>query len=66
MGKGFLQFTGAGIFVGVSGYLITGFLNDSVVGIAPIFWVLLGLGFLCNKLIRNQQSPTCVKGTIEL
>lgn len=58
MEKGFMQFAGAGIFVGVSGYLITGFFNDSVVGIAPIFWVLLGLGFLCNKLVRNQQSST--------
>ena len=66
MEKGFLQLAGAGIFVGITGYLITGLFNDSVVGIAQIFWVLLGLGFLCNKLIRNQQSPTCVKGTIEL
>lgn len=61
-----MQLAGAGIFVGITGYLITGLFNDSVVGIAQIFWVLLGLGFLCNKLIRNQQSPTCVKGTIEL
>jgi hypothetical protein len=35
---------GAACFAGVVGYLGAGMFNDSVVGVAPVFWVLLGLG----------------------
>ncbi|HHX60524.1 MAG TPA: O-antigen ligase family protein [Epulopiscium sp.] len=33
-----------GIFVAICGYLIAGLFNDSVVSVAPVFWVLWGLG----------------------
>ena len=33
-----------GIFVAICGYLIAGLFNDSVVSVAPIFWILWGLG----------------------
>lgn len=56
MEKGFLHFAGSGIFFAICGYLVASFFNDSVVGIAPIFWVLLGLGFICNKMVRNQNA----------
>lgn len=42
------------IFVGIFGYMITGLVNDSVVSIAPIFWILLGIGFSCNYNIKKQ------------
>ena len=48
--------TGAGIFVGVCGYLAAGLFNDSVVPVAPVFWVLLGVGFACNYLVRNEKA----------
>lgn len=54
--KNFMTFAGAGIFLAICGYLVTSFFNDSVVGIAPIFWVLLGLGFICNKMVRKQNA----------
>lgn len=54
--KNFMTFAGAAIFLAICGYLVTNFFNDSVVGIAPIFWVLLGLGFICNKMVRNQNA----------
>ncbi len=54
--KNFMTYAGAGIFLAICGYLVTSFFNDSVVGIAPIFWVLLGLGFICNKMVRNQNA----------
>ena len=41
---------GAGIMLGVIGYLIAGISNDSCVTIAPIFWVLLGIGFAVNRI----------------
>jgi O-antigen ligase len=54
--KNFMTYAGAGIFLAICGYLVTNFFNDSVVGIAPIFWVLLGLGFICNKMVRKQNA----------
>lgn len=33
-----------GIFVALCGYLVAGLFNDSVVSVAPVFWVLWGLG----------------------
>jgi F0F1-type ATP synthase assembly protein I len=51
-----MTFAGAAIFLAICGYLVTNFFNDSVVGIAPIFWVLLGLGFICNKMVRKQNA----------
>ena len=52
----FLKLTGASIFLAVSGYLFTSFFNDSVIGIAPVFWVLLGLGFCCNAMVSGLQQ----------
>lgn len=41
-----------GIFTALCGYLIAGLFNDSVVSVAPIFWILWGLG------IGLATSPT--------
>lgn len=46
---------GAGIFLAICGYLVASFFNDSVVGVAPVFWVLLGIGFVCNQLVRSNK-----------
>jgi O-antigen ligase len=47
---------GTAIFLSISGYLTAGLFNDSVVGIAPIFWVLLGLGFACNYILLGHYA----------
>lgn len=44
------------ICVGVIGYLVSGTINDSNIGVAPIFWILLGVGFACNRIIRTEQA----------
>jgi O-antigen ligase len=47
-------FTGIGsvIFMGVFGYIAAAFFNDSIVGIAPLFWIFLGLGFSVNRKLN--------------
>lgn len=45
-----------GILCGVVGYLITGFFNDSIVSVAPVFWILLGAGFSINRIIKLKQE----------
>lgn len=47
---------GVGIMAGVTSYLGAAFFNDSVVSVAPVFWVLLGLGISANKLVRKSES----------
>ena len=54
---------GIGIMLAIIGYLGAGFFNDSVVSVAPIFWILLGTGFAVNYIKQrdiekeNKQAP---------
>ena len=50
------EILGIGIFVGVLGYLITGLVNDSMVGIAQFFWCFIGLGFAVNRLCWKERE----------
>jgi hypothetical protein len=46
---------GLAIFIPICGYMITGIFNDSVISVAPIFWILLGMGISINmKLAENK------------
>ena len=45
----FMDTAGLGIFMAVMVYLFTGISNDSLVSVAPVFWTLLGMGFILNR-----------------
>lgn len=45
---------GIGTCLGVIGYLFAGIFNDSVVSVAPIFWIVLGVGVSINYLNRKE------------
>lgn len=47
---------GAGIFISICSYLVAGLFNDSSIAVAPIFWVLLGLGFACNIMAAREME----------
>jgi len=49
------QTIGAALALAVIGYLGAGFFNDSIVSVAPIFWVLFGTGVAVN-LQNHKQS----------
>ncbi len=40
------------LFAGIIGYLISALSTDSVVSVAPVFWVLLGTGFAVNRFCK--------------
>lgn len=44
---------GAAISLGVIGYLVAGLFNDSLISVAPIFWILLGVGVAVNYINRK-------------
>lgn len=56
--KTFVEKIGVLIFVGTIGYMISGLINDSTVTVAPVFWALLGIGFACNRLIRESKEKS--------
>lgn len=51
-----LQKTNIALLCGVSGYMVAGLANDSTICVAPIFWVLLGVGYAVNESIGKQKS----------
>lgn len=56
----FYEITGIGVFAGISGYAAAALFNDSVVPVAPVFWILLGLGISINYLIKEQRIKELV------
>ena len=52
----FNSIAGLGIFVAVVGYLGAGIFNDSVVSVAPVFWVLLGMGISVNNILTSKKK----------
>lgn len=47
---------GVGIFLASIGYMIAGITNDSTITVAPIFWILMGVGFSMNKIVKNRTD----------
>lgn len=47
------QMLGASTCLGVVGYLFAGIFNDSVVSVAPIFWIVFGVGVALNFMNRE-------------
>ena len=45
---------GAAVFIGTVGYMVSSFFNDSTITVAPVFWVLMGIGFAMNDQVRKE------------
>jgi len=50
------QIYGISIMLAVIGYLAAGLFNDSVVAVAPVFWILLGVGAALNTINRRTDK----------
>lgn len=51
--KNLEECVGLGIFLGTSGYMLAGIINDSSVTVAPLFWCFLGIGMSINQRIQK-------------
>lgn len=51
-----ISYLGFGMFMAFCGYAVTGLFNDSIVSVAPVFWVILGLGISCNYIIKHPET----------
>ena len=47
---------GASCLISIIGYLSAGMFNDSVISVAPLYWIILGLGISINIRIKNKLS----------
>lgn len=45
---------GAATCLGIIGYLFAGFFNDSIISVAPVFWIMLGVGIAINFQNRRK------------
>lgn len=54
--NGFMDVAGLGILMAVIVYLFTGLSNDSIVSVAPVFWILLGSGLAVNHKLKSEQE----------
>ena len=44
------------IFCAIVAYLISGITTDSLISVAPVFWILLGTGIAVNSSIKKKQE----------
>lgn len=50
------QIMGTILCLSIIGYLVTGIFNDSVICVAPIFWIMIGVGFAVNFINKKEQK----------
>ncbi len=54
------QYYGISVMLGIVGYLAAGLFNDSVVAVAPVFWILLGTGAALNTINRRMDKDLSI------
>lgn len=52
--ESFVEYMGAATFLSITAYLVAGLFNDNIVSVAPLFWILLGMGIGINRMIRTS------------
>ncbi|MBV1758046.1 MAG: O-antigen ligase family protein [Dethiosulfatibacter sp.] len=52
--KTLLDYVGIGAFTGIMAYLGAAFFNDQIISVAPLFYVMVGLGIAINGIIKKQ------------
>ena len=59
------QIFGVSVMLAVVGYLTAGMFNDSVVSVAPVFFILLGTGCALNTINRRMDKNLPADGDVE-
>jgi hypothetical protein len=54
--ESFNEYVGAAIMFGISGFLISGLVDDSTVSTMPMFYGLLGTGIAINMMLKRQMK----------
>ncbi|MBN7774058.1 O-antigen ligase family protein [Clostridium aminobutyricum] len=54
----FIDYAGIGVFLGICGFLVSAFVDDSSVSVMPMFYGLLGTGIAINIMLKKQMKET--------
>ncbi|MGB8452454.1 MAG: O-antigen ligase family protein [Anaerocolumna sp.] len=54
--QNFYYQAGVSIFIGTVAYMIAGITNDSTITVAPVFWVLIGIGVAINYKLKSMAK----------
>ncbi|OEH85477.1 hypothetical protein BHU72_05165 [Desulfuribacillus stibiiarsenatis] len=57
-GENIFNVVGIASFLAVISYAVTGIFNDSVVSVAPVFWLILGIGLASNRINKENIIQT--------
>lgn len=58
----FLSYAGVGTFLGCTGFMVTGLVDDSTVSVMPMFYGLLGMGIAINMIIKRRDDKALATG----
>lgn len=47
---------GLGVFTSIISFLVSGISNDSSISVSPVFWVIVGIGFVCNIIEKRKEK----------
>jgi hypothetical protein len=51
-----LRYLGIAFFTASVGYFVACLANDSLVSVAPVFWVVFGMGISCNFMVKKGSA----------
>lgn len=51
-----LEIIGTGLLLATFTYMVISFLNDSTVSVAPIYWIMMGMGIAVNEIVKKQRA----------
>lgn len=54
--ESFTEYMGAATFLSITAYLVAGVFNDNIVSVAPLFWIMLGMGIGINRMIKTKTN----------
>lgn len=52
---------GVGLMIATASYMISGIANDSNPSIAPIYWIMLGIGIAANTIVKKTREEEADK-----
>jgi hypothetical protein len=58
----FAEYAGAGIFFGITGFVISGVVDDSTVSVMPMFYGLLATGIATNIMLKKRYETESSSG----
>lgn len=62
----YLNMMGIACFLGVTAYLFAGIFNDQKVSVAPLFYIMLGLGFTINHLLNENHKQNMMDSIVQM